>query len=499
MSNPPVHQNSAYSTPVLRHSSSSLNVHPDAILQEEGEFIQPTKEDSSEKGLKQQSTTPLFIGINLPGERPGVEYSYTDETLVERSLLEEYDMITSRISTPAYRNRIEALFADSEGSLMSATQQKTTMPPPSPHPLQNRQLRSDSISKRSPSLDDGSASFRSVNSTHSGVDRGSPAPSLFSTAKFTNPAETSLASTRPSEPSYELPFNSFEVPPLELEDILLLPGAHVRNVIALTAPWVELDSKNVRIAALSVQVLLREISYATYCGVTYFIVSGPKRRTNIEQYSQAISRLLAALPPYSHLLIHLPFAEKDYISSRTGERVPPSDYLSIWDVWNTIRTINNYAPNLAVVLQVPPKCDFPPVVASRWYAEPVKMLMLSSAIFVGNARGYPVLPKLTQSFLFKFFRKNPFLIISDVYERDFEGGSTSYLLYAKHLVKMRPKPSSIEAYSEGYNDLLQLPLQPLADNLESLTYEVFERDPVKYAQYEKAIFKALQDIHKPYM
>ena len=30
----------------------------------------------------------------------------------------------------------------------------------------------------------------------------------------------------------------------------------------------------------------------------------------------------------------------------------------------------------------------------------------------------------------------------------------------------------------------QAPLQPLQDNLESQTYEVFEKDPVKYAQYE---------------
>ena len=31
----------------------------------------------------------------------------------------------------------------------------------------------------------------------------------------------------------------------------------------------------------------------------------------------------------------------------------------------------------------------------------------------------------------------------------------------------------------------QAPLQPLMDNLESQTYETFERDPVKYKQYEK--------------
>jgi hypothetical protein len=39
----------------------------------------------------------------------------------------------------------------------------------------------------------------------------------------------------------------------------------------------------------------------------------------------------------------------------------------------------------------------------------------------------------------------------------------------------------------------QAPLQPLADNLESQTYETFERDPVKYQQYEAAIQLALSE------
>lgn len=43
-----------------------------------------------------------------------------------------------------------------------------------------------------------------------------------------------------------------------------------------------------------------------------------------------------------------------------------------------------------------------------------------------------------------------------------------------------------------FSDYLQAPLQPLMDNLESQTYEAFEKDPVKYRQYERAIAKALE-------
>jgi len=46
-------------------------------------------------------------------------------------------------------------------------------------------------------------------------------------------------------------------------------------------------------------------------------------------------------------------------------------------------------------------------------------------------------------------------------------------------------------------DYLQAPLQPLMDNLENDTYEGFERDPVKYRQYEEAVYRALMDRAQP--
>lgn len=52
-------------------------------------------------------------------------------------------------------------------------------------------------------------------------------------------------------------------------------------------------------------------------------------------------------------------------------------------------------------------------------------------------------------------------------------------------------------FGRGYEDTLQCPLQPLMNNLESHTYEVFEKDPVKYNEYMRAIYYALIDNIKP--
>jgi protein arginine N-methyltransferase 5 len=68
-----------------------------------------------------------------------------------------------------------------------------------------------------------------------------------------------------------------------------------------------------------------------------------------------------------------------------------------------------------------------------------------------------------------------------------------HLSYMRYLQRHQPPKSLTERFAGGYQDYLQAPLQPLADNLESITYEVFEKDPIKYEWYERAIARALMD------
>ena len=70
-------------------------------------------------------------------------------------------------------------------------------------------------------------------------------------------------------------------------------------------------------------------------------------------------------------------------------------------------------------------------------------------------------------------------------------------LYWEYLVYLfrGVEPLSEQALAEiPYRDALQAPLQPLMDNLESVTYETFEKDASKYIQYEEAVRCALTDL-----
>lgn len=159
-----------------------------------------------------------------------------------------------------------------------------------------------------------------------------------------------------------------------------------------------------------------------------------------------------------------------------------------------------------------------------------------------NQKGYPVLPKSTQALITRFMRLRtpPWILLSDVGPIPGEeqmlaslSNSTSnaafssassmssarspspaptpaeaaqssrlpkkkdpapHLSYIRHLQQTQSPRSMIERFATGYQDYLQSPLQPLTDNLESITYEVFEKDPIKYEWYERAVALALKDL-----
>lgn len=186
---------------------------------------------------------------------------------------------------------------------------------------------------------------------------------------------------------------------------------------------------------------------------------------------------------------------------------------------------------------------------SRWYSEPLRLLSLPATSFITNNKGYPVLSKAHQVFIARCMRlrNGPWLVLADVgpipglddpdemvpvatgflspaaaADAPSPGTSisptpaeasqilkektarpkdpTPHLSYIRHLQRNQPPRTMIERFGAGYQDYLQAPLQPLTDNLESITYEVFEKDPIKYEWYERAITCALEDwkaMNKP--
>ncbi|KAJ3095302.1 Protein arginine N-methyltransferase 5 [Phlyctochytrium planicorne] len=235
----------------------------------------------------------------------------------------------------------------------------------------------------------------------------------------------------------------------------------------------DLDSSNAELRFRSENLYRQEVHWATHMGLTTIYIPCPDYGP-VFNFARVVNNILGTLN-YSQAVIRITLR---------------SDMLDSWNKWNIIRTMCDSNPKLFVALDI--QSDLSDAFVDKtWQAEPVKGIFLNTAAFLRNKKGFPVLSKRLQAFLKPFFELDTYFILS-AQELPSDGLSL-YRQYLQHLHKNRPEPDEVEKFAQGYHDYLQSPLQPLMDNLESATYEVFERDPVKYSQYEKAIGLAIAD------
>ena len=129
----------------------------------------------------------------------------------------------------------------------------------------------------------------------------------------------------------------------------------------------------------------------------------------------------------------------------------------------------------------------------RWIGEKIHSIQLDTRIFINNAKGFPVLSKKHQELVRALMRYQVRIILRTRHPND---SVEHHYVYLTHLFKTHDKLDEEERIEVTYRNYLQSPLQPLADNLESATYEVFENDRIKYDLYEEALFKAYLDRKK---
>ncbi|KAF8340642.1 PRMT5 arginine-N-methyltransferase-domain-containing protein [Cantharellus anzutake] len=299
------------------------------------------------------------------------------------------------------------------------------------------------------------------------------------------------------------------------------------GTIGMAADWLELDSPDAWVRYDSELALKQEISQASYLGIHTVILPPPRNRAHVTDYARAVNACLIAATGgslYTHLSIRIPVyvpsitplgnnspclqatslpsaSSLNSFGSIPGPSIPDADLNATWEMWDTIRTICDYSPRLSLTLDLtaPLPASAEPWMG-RWSAEPARFIFLPASTFVPNSTGYPVLTKPTQEFFRSMASHRPTVILSNTTASlHVKGGPQAYPQYIRHLEKSSSmykaleSPDSVESFAQGYQDYLQAPLQPLMDNLQSFTYETFEKDPVKYRQYEEAVYQALID------
>ncbi|KAG5638898.1 hypothetical protein H0H81_008958 [Sphagnurus paluster] len=305
------------------------------------------------------------------------------------------------------------------------------------------------------------------------------------------------------------------------------------GVTVMISDWLELDATDDWVRHDAEIALKQELAYASYLNIQSAILPAPRNREHAASYARIVNSCLKNTP-YIHLSISLPIynpsvlqhtqnpsllftenitspeslspsvsAPRLFVSGSSSEKLssaPESELNATWEMWDLIRSICDYDTRLTLTLDLAPPLPSTIGVLSKWAAESVRSILLPASTFIANAKGYPVLPKTAQSFIRECMIHHPTVILSAANAgQHTRGGETAYAQYVRHLEKTSPavqaaeRAGTVENFAQGYQDYLQAPLQPLMDNLQSVTYQTFEQDPIKYAQYEEAMYRALLD------
>uniref|UniRef100_A0A6I8Q3R0 Protein arginine N-methyltransferase 5 n=1 Tax=Xenopus tropicalis TaxID=8364 RepID=A0A6I8Q3R0_XENTR len=278
---------------------------------------------------------------------------------------------------------------------------------------------------------------------------------------------------------------------------LLLSGRDWNTlIVGKLSDWIKTDSKVSGIRKTSEAALQQELNFSAYLGLPAFLI--PLKQEDNSNLSRLLINHIHTGHHSTMFWMRVPLMAPNDLRDDIIENEPLSqseedniDEERTWIWWHNFRSLCDYNKRVALAIEV--GADLPNGhIIDRWLGEPIKAAFLPTSIFLTNKKGFPVLSKVHQRLIFRLFKLEVQFVISGAHhhsEKDF----CSYLQYLEYLSQNRPPPNAYEMFAKGYEDYLQSPLQPLMDNLESQTYEVFEKDPVKYSQYQQAVYKCLLD------
>lgn len=312
------------------------------------------------------------------------------------------------------------------------------------------------------------------------------------------------------------------VPPFAGSDLVLSPAQWSSHVVGKISTWLDLDSPDELVRADSEATLKQELSWASHLSLQACLLPSPKG-LKCGNYARCVNQILQGLSNMQ-LWLRIPLVCPEL---EVGEELISEDDVYVkrdpltgrllydtWEWWNTFRSLCEHHGQLSVAVDITASVPAPSALR-RWLGEPIKAGILHTRAFLTNARGYPCLSKRHQNFISLLFNHAVQVVVSGqpIHHLDSEASSESsgngsegatvgvvpkhplrpYLEYVSHLYRKLEPLTDQERFEIGYRDFLQAPLQPLMDNLEAQTYETFEKDAMKYSQYQKAVHAALLD------
>ncbi|EOD11657.1 hypothetical protein EMIHUDRAFT_67341 [Emiliania huxleyi CCMP1516] len=319
-------------------------------------------------------------------------------------------------------------------------------------------------------------------------------------------------------------------------DLVLDSNAWCRLVVGKLSPWIRLDSADEALRKQSEAAFKQEVAWAAHLNVPAVML--PPVGSDAVNYAHCVNQALLSAP-HIQFWVRVPITHPPQSTAEAaGGDEDGSSGTGAWASWNRLRCLCEHAPNLGVSLELGADLPDDEAELERWlgepstlglpgsplgiFREPLRAVVTPAVAYLTNKRGYPTLSRRHQAALARLLQHKPRLLVSGRADAHSEGLG-AHVQYLRYLVSQRLAPSQQERpqpraaageslrYEAPYYDFLQAPLQPLQDNLESQTYETFEKagggrgrqgalrggDPVKYERYERAVYLYLCQRHQP--
>ena len=299
-------------------------------------------------------------------------------------------------------------------------------------------------------------------------------------------------------------------------------------MVGASSAWIDADARDAALAADSRDALSRELAWAAHLGLQAVALPPLRPASGVARTAQLLLKALKASPTLE-VWARVPLGAGSAGDAGAGQEGGSGGGFALW---HALRELCGHHPRLCIALEVSAELPDAPAggdggggaveaLDPRWLGEPVRAALLPTDAYLTNKHGYPTLSRRHQAVVSALFTRDVQVVLhgdslhtppqpplpaapkpEPSAGSDGKDGQSApsrphplepYREYISYLYRKLPAPSECELAESGYRDYLQSPLQPLADNLESATYETFERDQIKYDTYQSAVEAFLRD------
>lgn len=224
-------------------------------------------------------------------------------------------------------------------------------------------------------------------------------------------------------------------------DRILTGSEWSRYVVGKLSPHLNLDSEILSVRQNSKTLLLQELGFASHLGLPALMLKLPQA-TNVN-LAQVLYKTILNGANYQ-LWIQLPMVHPSNFSPICND----DEKQDSWEWWNNLRTYCHYDKHMCLALELPEIKNLPQLhEIDRWIGEPVKVLIISTTLFLTNQHKQPVLSKLHQEVIQKFMNLDVQYIIKG--PKLHESNYRQYNAYLNYLGKKLFKKDAISEFVQG--------------------------------------------------